>query len=267
MTYRLRFVRALICGFFALAHPGCQSSPERSAEIESTKNLKIGIDATFPPFEYMDSTRGTVTGLDADLSRAVWGSLGYEIEFVVTPFDGIMSGLNQGRYDAVISAFTITPERSEQVLFSNPYYDAGQILAIPQQDTIVKSLADLAGRRIGVLRGSTGETLAMQEAEVEVFSYDRIEDAFVEMASGNLEAVLNDRPTSELYIATHEEAKLTGPTLSHEQYAVAFRKSDAWLRDLFNSGLAQFLDSGEMNVLRERYLQPQSHLEPAEIPE
>ena len=258
---------ALCCGLLALHYTGCQSGPERRAEIERTKQLKIATDATYPPFEYMDSARGGVTGLDIDLSRIVWGRLGYEIEFVVVPFDGIMSGLIQGRYDAVISAFTITPERSEQVLFSKAYYDAGQVLAVPSSDTTVESLADLAGRRIGVQRGSTAETLAKQEMEVEVFSYDRIEDAFVEMASGNLEAVLNDRPTSELYIANHEGAKLVGETLSREQYAVAFRRSDAWLRDLFNSGLTPLLEDGAMIVLKHRYIRPQFPTDPADKPE
>ena len=267
MTNRLRFARfsvALCCGLLALHNTGCQSGPERRAEIERTKQLKIATDATYPPFEYMDSARGGMTGLDIDLSRIVWGRLGYEIEFVVVPFDGIMSGLIQGRYDAVISAFTITPERSEQILFSKAYYDAGQVLAIPSSDTTVESLADLAGCRIGVQRGSTAETLAKQEMEVEVFSYDRIEDAFMEMASGNLEAVLNDRPTSEFYIANHEGAKLTGKTLSREQYAVAFRKSDAWLRDLFNSALTPFLESGELDSLRGIYIQSANPAESAE---
>lgn len=250
--------RAVACSLLALLIPACQSATEKRAQFEQTKIIKIGIDATFPPFEFIDSTSGTVEGLDVDLAKSIWSSLDYKIEFVVVPFDGIVSGLESGAYDVIISAFTITPERSERVLFSDPYYDVGQILAVPAADTTVVTFSDLAGRRVGVQRSSTSEALAKLETEVEVYSYDRIEDAFIAMASGQLEAVLNDRPTSELYIATHSDAKLTGPMLSGEQYAAAFRKSDGWLRDLFDSSLALCVASGELEALRDKHIPPLS---------
>jgi polar amino acid transport system substrate-binding protein len=227
---------------------------DRRAEIEATRVVRVGTDATYAPFEYLDSVTQEVTGFDADMARWIFGELGYDVEFVVVPFDGIIHGLNTGRYDAIISAFTITFERQEQVLFSDPYYEVGQIIAIPAGDTLTKTVDDLRGRRVGVQRGATGERLAMALSEVEVFGYDSIEAAFVDLQEGRLDAVINDEPTSQLYIAQHPDIRHIGAVLSSEQYGVAFRKTDAWLQKLFNQGLARFVASNEAGALRRRYL-------------
>jgi len=112
----------------------------------------------------------------------------------VTPFDGMIPGLNSGKYDVVISAMTITPARAAVVGFSQPYYLAGQTIAVPAADTAIQSASDLTGRRVGVQLGTTGELMAKGMEGWQVFSYDNIGTAFIDMANGNLDAVLNDFP-------------------------------------------------------------------------
>ena len=238
----------------AILIPGCTQNQDRRAEIEATKQIRVGTDATYPPFESVDPSTQKVVGFDADMIRQVFGNLGYEVEFIVVPFDGITAGLHTGKYDVIVSAFTITPERKERVLFSDPYYDAGQTIAVPLHDSVTQTTEDLRGKRAGVQLGTTGERLAKQIDELEVFSYDNISAAFIDMANGKLDAVINDKPTSERYIAVQHDAKLVGQLLSQEQYGVAFRRTDTWLHEMFNAEFAKFKDTEAFKKLHDTYI-------------
>jgi len=106
---------------------GCEKVVKRS------RHLVVATDASYQPFEFYDANRQLV-GFDIDLMRAIAERAGFTVEFRNQPFDGIIAGLVSGKYDVVISAMTITPERSRQVLFSDPYYDAGQVIAVRADD-------------------------------------------------------------------------------------------------------------------------------------
>lgn len=258
----MRRIAVISVALLGLLLAGCGNEQSRRTEIEDSKVIKVGTDATYPPFESVDPSTQQVVGFDADMVRQIFGILGYRVEFVVVPFDGIIAGLNTGKYDVIVSAFTITPERKERVLFSDPYYDAGQSIAVPLLDSSIHSTNDLRGKRVGVQLGTTGERLAKQLPQVEVFSYDNISAAFIDMANGKLDAVINDKPTSERYISVQRDAKLVGPLLSQEQYGVAFRKTDTWLRDIFNSELANFKRSPEFQSLLDTYIRAGSNTAP-----
>lgn len=246
--------RGLLAALCVLAIASCQGGADRRSQIEKDKVVRVGTDATYPPFETVDPATGQVVGFDAELMRRVFAKLGYEVEFTVVPFDGIVAGLTTNKYDAIVSAFTITPERQERVAFSIPYYDAGQTIAVPFSDTVTRTTDDLQGKRVGVQLGTTGERLAKGIAGVEVFSYDNIGAAFIDMDNGKLDAVINDKPTSERYIALQGKAKLVGELLTKEQYGVAFRKEDQWLLDKFNTALQEFMNSQEFADLSAEYI-------------
>ena len=247
-------LRCLPVLLMAMLTVACSAGPDRRAEIEATKVLRVGADATFPPFESVDSATGEVIGFDVDLMRAICGTLGYQVEFIVVPFDDIVTGLTVQEYDAIISAFTITPERRERVLFSDPYYISGQVIAVHARDTTTRSADDLRGRRVGVQLGTTGEKLAMQLPQVEVFKYDNIKAAFLDLLANRVDAVINDRPTTEAHIAHGDSARIVGDLLSREEYAVAFRRTDTWLQEKFNAALADFMKTPAYRQLLERYL-------------
>lgn len=108
-------------------------SPEKKdtlQRITEQRKFLVGTDATYPPFESKDAQTGKIVGFDIDLMDAVCEKIGVKCEYIVVPFDGIISGLNNNKYDAVISAFTITPEREKIIDFSQPYYNASQSIAV-----------------------------------------------------------------------------------------------------------------------------------------
>jgi ABC-type amino acid transport substrate-binding protein len=226
---------ALIVGLLAVI--SCGGGDEETAS--ERKTLRIGTDATYPPFETISPETGKPDGFDIDLITAVCDMNGWQPQFVVTPFDGIIPGLRSRKYDVVISAMTITPERAAVVDFSEPYYLAGQTIAVPLDDSLIQGIDDLVGKRVGVQLGTTGELMAKRMDGLHVFSFDNIGAAFIDMANGNLDAVLNDFPTSRAYIDKHGTAKTVGKILSTEYYGIAVRKNDKQLLDDINRALTE----------------------------
>jgi polar amino acid transport system substrate-binding protein len=206
--------------------------------------LRVGTDATYPPFETVNTETGKPEGFDIDLITAIAGLNGWTPEFIITPFDGMIPGLQGEKYDVAISSITITPERAAVVDFSTPYYTAGQIVAVPLNNANITGIDGLAGKRVGVQLGTTGEMMAQKTEGLQVFSYDNIGAAFIDMANGNLDAVLNDYPTTQAYIRSHGSAKTVGEILSKEQYGIALRKGSNELRDKINRALDSLKANG-----------------------
>jgi polar amino acid transport system substrate-binding protein len=221
--------------------------------IESSGSIRLGTDATFAPFAYTDTVSHAVVGFDIDLARELFGRLGYRIEIVPTALDDLVPALHFGRCDVVMSAFSLTAERQEQVLFSRPYFATDLVVVVAADDSSIYSIADLVGRRIGVERGSTGERVGERIFRAEVFRYDSIQQAFDALETGQLAAIINDRPSSALFVAHGLHLRIIGDQLERERYAAAFRRTDAWLEQRFDSVLVAFLADPGFDVLLQRY--------------
>ena len=224
----------------------CAGGGEDSAfaKIRSKGILRIGTDATYPPFEFNDNKSGQLVGFDIDLMKAICGRLKLKPEFIVVPFGGIIAGLRSNIYDCVISAMTITPERLAAVDFTIPYYEAGQTIAVPLADTAISSPDDLKGKKIGVQLGTTGEIMAKSIEGAQVISFDNIGAAFIDMENGHLDAVLNDAPTSRRAIRVRGNAKIVGPLLSAESYGIAVANTNKDLLAALNEALQELIDEG-----------------------
>ena len=235
-----------ICIASLLLLIGCTKEEAKESKREV---LRIGTDATYPPFETVDTETGEPSGFDIDLIKEICKENNWRPEIIVTPFDGIIPGLNNKKYDVVISAMTITPERSAVVNFSDPYYFAGQILAVDKNNETIQSIDDVKGKRVGVQLGTTGEIMAKKMEGLQVFSFDNIGAAFIDMENGNLDAVLNDLPTTQTYINQHGTAKMVGEILSSEYYGIAVRQADTELLTDINYALSKIKSDNRYNEL------------------
>ena len=232
----------------------CSPKQEDSLDrIQRTEKLRVGTDATYPPFESKDAKTGKLIGFDIDLMSAVCEELGVKCEFTVVPFDGIVSGLKNNKYDVIISAFTITSEREKMVDFSQPYYQAGQSIAVRLDEQKIKSIDDLVGKKVGVQLGTTGEIRAKKIEGAEIISYDNIGAAFIDMDNHKLDAVINDKPTSERVIAVKGKAKIVGETLTSENYGMAVRKGEQRLLDAINESLEKLKATGKLQKINEKW--------------
>lgn len=209
--------------------------------------IKIGTNAEYPPFESVDDD-GNIIGFDIDLMDALAADAGLEIEYVNTRWDGIFVALSEGEFDAVISAATITEEREEIVDFSDPYFRAFQAIAVSEAlaDEVV-GVEDLAGLRVGVQLGTTGDAYATDEVEgIEVVRFDEITLAFQALAEGDIDAIINDGPTSEDIIANNPDigAVIVGDPLSDELYGIAVNPERSDILDALNASLANLIADG-----------------------
>ncbi len=241
-----------------LAAAGCARDSRGTLErVRTTGVLRIGTDATYPPFDFVDAQSGEVTGFDIDLARALARELGVRAEFTVVPFDGIIAGLKGGKYDLVASAMTITPERAREVAFSDPYVVAGQSVVVrrgaPGEPDPPEAPLTRSGRRIGCQLGTTGELEARKIPGADVVSFDAIGAAFRDLENGNLDAVIADTPTARIFIRDHATLALAGDPLTREEFGLAMRPADQELLRAINEALQSLRASGELSRIEERW--------------
>ncbi len=215
--------------------------------------IRVATDATYPPFESVEAS-GAIVGFDVDLVRAIAREAGLGVEVINQPFDGILPGLQQGKYDAVISCLTITPERAREVAFTDPYFDAGQVVAVRAAEKGIGGIADLKGRTIAVQRNTTGQLAAEKVEGSSVKAFDAIEPAFLELLAGRADAVINDDPTTRLFAKAHPGVRIVGVPFTEERYGIAVRRGDAALLAKLNGGLAKVRASGEYGRLKEHWI-------------
>ena len=145
----------VMCIMTVTALVGCGQSGSTKAGEDNKKVIKVGMEVAYPPFEYYEEDGSTITGIDYDLSMAIGKELGYEMEFVPVAWDGIFAGLDKGDYDVIMSAITITPERSKKYSFTTPYIQNYQcVVTLSDSKNKPKSIEDLKGMEVGYTNGT-----------------------------------------------------------------------------------------------------------------
>jgi polar amino acid transport system substrate-binding protein len=229
-----------------------------SCAKKEPKKITIASDATFPPMEMVDTNKNIV-GFDIDLMNAAAKAGGFTVEFKNTAWDGIFAGLDNGKYDAVMSSVTITDERKKTMDFSTPYINAGQILTV-RADQIVATLADLKGKTVGAQIGTTGAFEIDKIKAVDKINektYDEIGLAFEDLANGRIDGVVVDNPTAASYALQNDKykgkLKTIGTPFTEEYYGVAVKKGNAKVLGMINAGLKKITDA-EKKAIADKWL-------------
>ncbi|ANU16057.1 glutamine ABC transporter substrate-binding protein [Planococcus maritimus] len=237
----------------------CGDSEEEAGGGESGEgeSYRVGIDTTYPPFEFEDA--GEYTGIDIDLINAIAENQGFEIEFNPMDFGGIIPALQADQLDVAIAGMSITDERKEIVDFSDPYFDAGLSLVVAEDNSDITSLEDLEGKTVAVKSGTTGAQFARDnEAEYgyEISQFEDSPSMFQEVSNGNADVLLEDYPVIAYAIAESELAlKTVGERLTGDQYGIAVLKGEnAELLEKINAGLQELRDSGEYDEILNKYI-------------
>jgi len=214
----------------------------------------VGTNAEYPPFEFVDE-EGNIAGFDPELMTAIAEAAGFEFEFVNTRWDGIFVALASGEFDAVISAATITEEREEMVDFSDPYFDAGQVIAVRADEAEIAGADDLEGKRVGVQLGTTGDIWLTDETGAEVVRYDENTLAFQALANGDVDAAVADSPTAAELVKANPEMnlKVLPEVYTEEQYGIAVNPERQDVLAAINEGLAAVKASGTYDEIYDKY--------------
>lgn len=219
------------------------------------KKVRIATEASYPPFEIVDEKTKELVGFDIDLVKAIADKAGFEVEFVNTPFDSLLAGMATCQFDAAVSAITITEERSKKMNFSDPYINAGQIITVRLDNTNIHGPADLKGKTIGVQLSTTGQIEAEKIEGATVKPYDTVDLAFLDLANGQVDAVVVDYPTTLNYVnQSKDKIKTTGDVFTDESYGIAVCQTNTELVEKINKGLAELKQDGTLKKLEDKWL-------------
>ncbi len=219
---------------------------ETPADAGGEKDVyTVATDNGYVPFEYIDEDSGELVGFDIDLITAVAEEAGVEIEFETLDFDGIVAGIGSGRFDIAIAGMTITEERQESIDFTQPYYEAGLILAVKEGNDDIKSIEDVEGKTVATRTGSTSQEYLTANTEAKIEAFPGIIEAYQNVLAGRADAVLYDLPNVQFYSETEadNELKTVGEKLTGEDYGIAFPKGSE-LRDDFDEALTTLKENG-----------------------
>lgn len=221
-----------------------------------TGKIRVATDATWKPFEYIETNTTEIVGFDIDLFDAIAERANLDVEYVDVDWDALLAGMAQGTYDAAISSITIKPDRLEEMNFSIPYMVAGQIITTLKSNTDITGPETLAGKSVGVQAGTTGDDLATSINGTDVQRYDEIGLAFTALMTNQIDAVVCDDPVAYGWVDKYDVLKTVGEVLTHEEYGIAVAKGKEELLEKINTALEELLDEGIIDQLTEKWLVP-----------
>ncbi|WP_318534966.1 basic amino acid ABC transporter substrate-binding protein [Acetomicrobium flavidum] len=226
----------------------------------------VGTAADFAPFEFIDEN-GNYAGFDIELMNAIAEKIGYEVKWENADFAGLVASLQTGKYDAVISGMTITASRQEEVDFSKPYFRSDQAVVVQASNTTILSREDLADKKIGVQLGTTGELLARElvSDKGNVYAYDSPDQAFLDLNTGRLDAVVNDLPVSGYFLVRNQNLplKIAFTIETEEYYGIAIKKGNTELAEKINNALVELKQEGKYAEIYQKWFETEP---PADIP-
>ena len=246
---------ALMLSALVVVLGACGTSDDSSSKSGSSdkKVLVMGTSADYAPFEYIDTAKSDeIIGFDVDLAKALGEKLGYEIQVKDMDFSGLISALQSEKVDIVLSSMSPTPERAENVDFSDVYYEARDLI-VTAKDSKINGLSDLKGKTVGVQLGSIQADAAKEineQVKITIENRDRIPELVEEIKAGRMDAAVIEEVVAQGYL-NKDDTLSSFPAKEDAEgngTAIAFPKGSD-LTEKFNAELQKMKDSGELDEL------------------
>ena len=237
---------------------------EQSETAENTEGgvLRMGTNATFPPYEYVDENN-EVAGIDADIAAAIADKLGMELEITDMAFDSLIPALQSDTIDIVLAGMTVDPERAESVNFTDSYATGVQVIIVPEGSDIA-SPDDLEGKNIGVQTGTTGDLYCTDQYGQEyVKQFDNGPLAVAALLNGQIDCVVIDNEPAKNYVAANQGLKILETAYANEEYAAAIAKDNTELYDQVNTAIQELKADGTIDSIIEKYIPAEGSSEDA----
>ena len=232
-----------------------ESTDSATTETAGTEGgvLRMGTNATFPPYEYVDENN-EVAGIDADIAAAIADKLGMELEITDMAFDSLIPALQSDTIDIVLAGMTVDPERAESVNFTDSYATGVQGSIGPEGSEIA-SPDDLEGKNIGVQTGTTGDLYCTDDYGQEfVKQFDNGPLAVAALLNGQVDCVVIDNEPAKNYVAANEGLKILDTAYANEDYAAALAKDDTELYEQVNTAIQELKEDGTIASIIEKYI-------------
>ena len=219
--------------------------------VEAGK-LTMATNAAFPPYE-MTTDAGEFEGIDIETAQAIADKLGLELQIDDMDFDAALLSVQQGKADIVMAGVTVTDERKAVMDFSDSYATGIQSIIVPEGSNIA-SPDDLAGKKIGTQRGTTGYIYCSDDfGDENVVAYDDGLTAVQALNNGQVDAVVIDNAPAKEYVAANPGLKVLDTSYAEEDYAIGMAKGSS-LEDAVNAALEELKADGTLQSIVDKYI-------------
>ena len=236
------------------AAPTASAAPSAPA---AARTYVVGTDAAYAPFESQNE-KGEIVGFDIDVVKAAAQKAGIEVKFVNTPWEGIFNALKQGDRDLLVSSITITDERKQSMEFTEPYFDAHQLIAVKSASKVA-GFADLKSLKVGVQTGTTGDEAISKlqgKTSADIKRFESTPLALKELEAGGVDAVVADNGVVVNYVKNNGSGgfrTVDDPAFTPERYGIAVKKGNVELLEKLNQGLAAIKADGSYERIATGY--------------
>ncbi|BAN97565.1 glutamine-binding periplasmic protein precursor [Plautia stali symbiont] len=191
--------------------------------------LTVGVDTAFVPFEFKQGDK--YVGFDIDLWDAIAKKMNVSYELHPMDFGGLIPGLQSRNLDVAMAGITITDARKQVVDFSNGYYDADLLMAVKSDDNSIKKFSDLTGKKVGLKQGTAAASFMKSKYKANYVEFPNIDNAYLDLQAGNLDAVVHDSPNVLYYVKTAGDGKVKASgendTILPQQYGFSMQKNSS----------------------------------------
>ncbi len=242
-----------VCTMFALA----SCAKDDAADNDSKETLVMATNATFPPYEFVEN--GDYKGIDVEIANAIADKLGMTLEIQDVEFGSIIGGVQSGKYDMGVAGMTVTDERLESVNFSDSYATGVQVVIV-KEDSDIKTIDDLTGKKIGVQQDTTGDIYASDTVEnggfgeENVTRYNKGADAVQALSTGKVDAVIIDNEPAKSFVAANDGLKILETKYVEESYAICIAKENTELLEKVNNALSELKAEGKIKEIIDKYI-------------
>ena len=231
------------------------ASETETAELSTVEpgKLIMSTNAAFPPYE-MTTDSGEFEGIDIETAQAIADKLGLELQIDDMDFDAALLAVQQGKADMVMAGVTVTDERQNVMDFTDSYATGIQSIIV-KEDSDIASVDDLAGKKIGTQRGTTGYLYCSDDfGDENVVAYDNGLTAVQMLNNGQVDCVVIDNAPAKEFIAANPGLKLLGTAYVEESYAIGVGKGNTELKDAINTALEELKADGTLQAIVDKYI-------------
>lgn len=231
------------------------ASETETAELSTVEpgKLIMSTNAAFPPYE-MTTDSGEFEGIDIETAQAIADKLGLELQIDDMDFDAALLAVQQGKADMVMAGVTVTDERQNVMDFTDSYATGIQSIIV-KEDSDIASVDDLAGKKIGTQRGTTGYLYCSDDfGDENVVAYDNGLTAVQMLNNGQVDCVVIDNAPAKEFIAANPDLKLLDTAYVEESYAIGVGKGNTELKDAINTALEELKADGTLQAIVDKYI-------------
>ncbi len=214
-------------------------------------DLVMATNAEFPPYEYHEGDK--IVGIDVEICQAIADEMGRNLVIEDMAFDSVITSVYSGKADIGAAGLTITEDRLKNINFSTPYATAAQVIIVPEGSDI-KSPDDLAGKKVGVQLGTTGDIYADDIEDATVERYNKGYEAVQALLQGKIDAVMIDNEPAKVYVEQNPELVIVDEAFTYEEYAIAISKDNDELLAEVNDAIAKLKASGKLDEIVNKYI-------------